>query len=170
METSIEKSEEKLVSMCCPCAGQFLTLNHSRFALLASILCYSESRVLFLKTKMFIFILCVCFTCVFLHAACMFGPCGGLKRVLKLKLQAVVKPPYGCWELNQGPLIKQQLALTDRPFSPLQVLDSLLRINFHRRKHKVQGNWWERDVELGNLRQIQLSHKVKWKSYFIGLI
>lgn len=56
-----------------------------------------------------VLLLCVC------APPCVSGTYEGQKRVLKLELQAIMKSPCGCCELNQGLLNKQQMLFLAEP-------------------------------------------------------
>ena len=79
--------------------------------------------------------MCGCFICVCmcLYTTCVFGACGGQKKVSDfLELDFQMKKSYHCrlWESHLGPLQEQQALLTNKP--SLQLLIKIFKylLNF----------------------------------------
>jgi hypothetical protein len=66
----------------------------------------------FLILKIYLFIICVYTVAVFRH----------IRRGHQIFVMDGCKPPYGCWDLNSGPLEEQSVLLTAEPSHQHQVL------------------------------------------------
>lgn len=101
--------------------------------------------------------MCVSIMFACLCTTCLAGACRGQKRgSLDLELQTVIKWSCGCLELNCGPLEKQAVLLTSKPY--LQPPGTVILIRVLAFRSMVGKNlvlsWtpgYQEDVEQGSL-------------------